>query len=96
MLPQEYPELSASEVRIILLEGGDRLLPTFKPKLSGYARRELERRGVTVRLHSIVASATDKVVRTKDGREIETASMIWTAGVKPSELTAAGARAAHA
>ena len=89
VLPQEYPELSASEVRIILLEGGDRLLPTFKPKLSGYARRELERRGVTVRLHSIVASATDKVVRTKDGREIETASMIWTAGVKPSELTAA-------
>ncbi len=89
VLPQEYPELSASEVRIILLEGGDRLLPAFKPKLSGYARRELERRGVTVRLHSIVASATDKLVRTKDGREIETASMIWSAGVKPSELTAA-------
>ena len=42
----------------------------------------------TVRLTPLVASATDKVVRTKDGREIETASMIWTAGVKPSELAA--------
>ncbi len=88
VLPQEYPELSASEVRIILLEGGDRVLPTFTPKLSGYARRELERRGVTVRLQSLVASATDKLVRTKDGREFQTASMVWTAGVKPSELTA--------
>ena len=50
--------------------------------------RELERRGVDVRLNSLVASATDKVVRDQDGREIETATMIWTAGVQPSELTA--------
>jgi NADH dehydrogenase len=57
VLPQEYPELSASEVRIILLEGGDRLLPTFKPKLSVRASRARTAR-VTVRLNSMVASAT--------------------------------------
>jgi NADH dehydrogenase len=87
VLPREYRELAPSDVRIVLLEGGDRLLPQFKLRLSGYARRELERRGVDVRLHSLVDTATDKVVRLKDGREIETRSMIWTAGVKPTALT---------
>jgi len=87
VLPHEYPDLDASEVRIVLLEGGDLLLPMFAPKLSAYARRELEARGVDVRTNALVASATDKVVTTHDGQEIETASMIWTAGVKPSELT---------
>ena len=36
-------------VRIVLLEGGDRVLPMFAPRLVAYARRELERRGVDVR-----------------------------------------------
>jgi NADH:ubiquinone reductase (H+-translocating) len=94
VLPHEYPELTPSDVRIVLLEGGDRLLPTFRRGLSGYARRELERRGVDVRLNALVADATDKVVTTRDGREIETATMIWTAGVKPAPL-AAGAEAPH-
>jgi NADH dehydrogenase len=86
VLPQEYPELARDSVRIVLLEGGDRLLTMFKPRLSGYARKELERRGVDVRCNALVSDATDKLVRTQDGREIETASMIWTAGVKPAEL----------
>ena len=37
VLPQEYPELAHDSVRIVLLEGGDRLLTMFKPRLSGYA-----------------------------------------------------------
>ena len=87
VLPAEYPELSASDVRIVLLEGGDRLLPSFRKRLSAYARRELERRGVDVRLGALVAHVTDKIVETRDGSRIETASMVWTAGVQPSQLT---------
>ncbi|MGH8979329.1 MAG: NAD(P)/FAD-dependent oxidoreductase [Acidimicrobiia bacterium] len=86
VLPHEYPELARAEVRIVLLEGSDRLLSMFKPRLSGYARKELEGRGVEVRTNALVADASDKLVRTKDGREIETASMIWTAGVQPAEV----------
>jgi NADH dehydrogenase len=88
VLPHEYPELSSSDVHIVLLEGGDRLLPAFKPRLSEYAHRELRRRGVDVRLNALVSSATDKVVCTHDGAEIQTESMIWTAGVKPEALAA--------
>src|SRR4051812_30495908 len=70
VLPHEYPEIDPLEVRIVLLEGGDRLLPAFAPRLSAYARRELERRGVEVRTRALVADADDEQVRTRDGSTI--------------------------
>jgi NADH dehydrogenase len=91
IVPYEYPELPASALRILLLEGGDRLLPMFVPRLSQYARRELERRGVEVRTNTLVASADDRGVVLQDGSEIETATMVWTAGVRPNDPVHEGA-----
>ena len=85
ILPYEYPELPPSALRILLLEGGDRLLPMFVPRQSDYARRELERRGVDVRTNTLVSSADDRGVTLHDGTEIETATMVWTAGVLPND-----------
>ena len=62
VLPHEYPEFPPSDVRIVMLEGGDRVLPTFKKRLSKYARRELEHRGVDVRTDTLVASADERGV----------------------------------
>ncbi len=86
VLPREYPELRPHEFRIILLEGGDRVLPTFKRRLSAYGRRELERRGVDVRTDLLVASVDDAGVVTRDGSEFRTATLVWTAGVQPSSV----------
>jgi len=83
VLPHEYPEFPPSDVRIVLLEGGDRLLPVFKRRLSRYTRRELEQLGVEVHTETLVASADERGVITKDGVEIFTASIVWTAGVRP-------------
>ncbi len=85
ILPEEYPELPPSCLRILLLEGGDRLLTMFVPKLSVYARGELERRGVDVRTNTLVASADERGVVLKDGTQILTASIVWTAGVIPND-----------
>jgi NADH dehydrogenase len=85
VLPYEYPELPPSALRILLLEGGERLLPMFVPRLSDYARRELERRGVDVRTNTLVSSANDRGVTLQNGTEIETATMVWTAGVRPND-----------
>ena len=86
VLPREYPELRPHEFRIVLLEGGDRLLPTFKPRLSAYTRRELERLGVDVRTDVLVASAHATSVVTREGTEFHTATLVWTAGVQPSSV----------
>jgi NADH dehydrogenase len=84
VLPHEYPEFPPSDVRIVLLEGGDRVLPSFKRRLSNYARRELERRGVDVRTGALVASADERGAVLRDGTELATATLVWTAGVSPS------------
>lgn len=89
VLPHEYPEIAFGAVRIVLLEGGDRLLPTFAPSLSAYAARELARLGVDVRLGELVSSATDTAVTTRSGTSIPTASVVWTAGVRPADLVGA-------
>ena len=96
VLPHEYPELSASEVRIILLEGGDRLLPTFKPKLSGYARRELERRGVDGAAATLVASADRQGRRTQRRTRDRDRVDGLDRGREAERAHGGGTRAAHA
>jgi NADH dehydrogenase len=86
VLPHEYPELDRTELHVVLVEGGDRLLPAFAPRLSRYAQRELERRGVEVRTNALVATANETHVNLRDGTMIETATVVWTAGVRPSDL----------
>ena len=86
VLPREYPEFTAAEIQIVLLEGGERVLPTFRPRLSRYALRELERRGVEVRCGTLVASADEHGVVLRDGTELVTATMVWTAGVRPNDV----------
>jgi NADH dehydrogenase len=85
VVPREYPELSSGSIRILLLEGGDRLLTMFVPSLGAYARAELEHMGVEVRTNTFVESAYDDCVVLHDATEVPTATMIWTAGVQPND-----------
>jgi NADH dehydrogenase len=84
VFPYEYPELVGSGIHILLLEGGPRVLPAFKPRLSGYAWRELIRRNVDVRTNTLVQSADPDCVVLHDGTEIPTATIVWSAGVRPT------------
>jgi NADH dehydrogenase len=86
VLPYEYPELDRRDVRIVLLEGSDRILAMFPPRLGEYAHRELERRGVEIRMEALVADAAADHVTTNDGLRIPTHTIVWTAGVRPSDI----------
>src|SRR4029079_3126836 len=79
VLPREYPEIRPHEFRIVLLEGGDRVLPMFKRRLSPSGGVELERRCLDCRPGVLVASADNAGVLTRDGTEIRTATIVWTA-----------------
>jgi len=85
VLPREYPDLDHRDVRIVLVEGTDRVLPAFAPRLSAYAKQALERLGVEVRCNSLVASADGRSVTLVDGTHVPTYSMIWAAGVQPAD-----------
>jgi len=81
-----YPRVSASEVEIYLIEGGKKLLPELQAGMGEYSARALERRGVRVWLEALVAGADDEGLKLKDGRALDTATIVWSAGVKPSPL----------
>jgi NADH dehydrogenase len=84
---RDYPNLDLRRARIVLVEKADRLLSTFAPRLSSRALRTLTRRGVEVVLGVGVDKAEAGAVHLTDGTRIDSATLVWTAGVKASPLT---------
>jgi NADH:ubiquinone reductase (H+-translocating) len=86
VLRKDYRNLDLGEVRVLLLEAADSLLGTFVPVLREAARKSLERKGVEVLLGAKVEAVTNESIRLADGKEIAAGTIIWTAGVRASEL----------
>jgi NADH dehydrogenase len=85
VLGRDFPELDASLARIVVVEGQDRLLGAFHPKLGAYAERILRDLGIEVRTSTLVQKATDELVALSDGSEISTRTIVWSAGVRPTD-----------
>ena len=81
-----YPNIRPSDVRIVVVDAGDRILPEVSASLSAYALRKLESRGVEVRLRTRIEGCDDERVRISTGEEITSQTLIWTAGVAPNPL----------
>jgi NADH dehydrogenase len=79
-LQHDFRRIDPRTSRIVLIEAGPRLLPTFPEALSDYARRALQAMGVEVELNSKVTGCDAKGV-TLDGRSIEAATVVWAAGI---------------
>ena len=92
---RDYPELSLGESRIVLVEGKGRLLGQFSARLGEYARRTLGRRGVDVRLSTLVESADQMSVRLSTGEVIACRTVVWSAGVRPTDPAGQAAPARH-
>ena len=88
-LKHDFRDIDPSTSRIILVEGADRPLPTYPPKLSEDARKMLERLGVTVRTGAMVIGIDAEGVTIKEGdrtEKIPTRTVLWAAGVLASPL----------
>jgi len=88
-LRDNFQHINPANARILLVEGTDRVLPTYPPKLSARASRALARLGVTVRTGTMVSAiAPDQVVlRSGDQMEqIRARTVLWAAGVQASRL----------
>ena len=85
VLGRDYPELDPALARIVIVEGLDRLLGTFHPKLGAYAAEELKARGIEVRIATLVESAGDDHVVLRGGDTIRSRTVVWSAGVRPTD-----------
>ena len=88
VLPRDFPMLDFREARIVLLEATDSLLGPFRPRLRREALKQLQRKGVEVRLGARVARADGEWVELADGERIHTRTLVWAAGVRPADLAA--------
>ncbi len=82
-LAADFRRIDPRSARIVLVEAGPRLLPTFPPSLSNYARRTLTRSGVEVRTDTLVTNCDANGVDLINGR-IDAGTVIWAAGIAPS------------
>jgi len=82
-LAHDFCRINPSDARIILIEAGPRILPSFPPNLAAAAQQALEKLGVEVRLGKAVTLCdADGVVLA--GERIEARNILWAAGVAAS------------
>jgi NADH dehydrogenase len=81
-----YPQLREELIRVVVVHPGNFLLPELGEELGRYAERKLLERKVEVIKGPRVANYDGAVVTLSDGASIPAATLIWTAGVKPSPV----------
>jgi len=84
-LAGNFRKIDPRSARVILCEGGERILNAFAPELSEKAKRMLEALGVEVRLGNYVSEITADHL-TIGGEEIPTRNVLWAAGVAGTPL----------
>ncbi|PAX52668.1 NAD(P)/FAD-dependent oxidoreductase [Brunnivagina elsteri] len=85
-LVNDYPAIDFRRVRVVLLQAGDKLLPEMPLHLSVYAKRQLQKMGVEVKVASRVTKVMENAVywedsHFKNSQTIPCQTVIWTAGV---------------
>ena len=81
----DFRNIDTRRTRVILVEGGPRILPSFPENLSTTAKKNLEDLGVEVRTNSVVTGIEPHAVYIGDER-IETRTVFWAAGNAASPL----------
>lgn len=85
VLREDFRSIDPRETRIVLLEGGGRILPAFPPRLSMKAAGALAGMGVEVRTDARVTNITQAGVEV-GGEFIPARTALWAAGVAASPL----------
>jgi NADH:ubiquinone reductase (H+-translocating) len=89
IIDRDFRTLRRGQIKVILLEGGASVLPTFKSELRDSARSQLEALGVEVRLGAKVSSIDDSGVHygaTEGSVFLPAATVLWGAGVAAESI----------
>ncbi|MFD5740107.1 NAD(P)/FAD-dependent oxidoreductase [Streptomyces massasporeus] len=84
-----YHNVQPEDMKWILVEASDRILPEVGEEMGRYTVTELRRRNIDVRLETRLESCADRVAVLSDGARFPTRTVVWTAGVKPHPVLAA-------
>ncbi|MFB4296061.1 NAD(P)/FAD-dependent oxidoreductase [Actinomadura sp. NTSP31] len=78
-----YPDIEPSDMRWMMVEATDRILPEVGPEMGRWTTEALRGRGIEVKLETLLKSAEKRHIVLSDGEEFDAGTLVWTAGVKP-------------
>ena len=84
---RSYPRIRPDEIRVLLVDMAEQILPTIDPSLAKYAIRQLQKRGIEMRLGQKITKIDEGSVTLSKGEFVPTRTVLWSAGVIPSPLT---------
>ena len=85
-LKDDFRHTDPRAVRVVLVEGRERLLGSFDPKLSADAEASLQKLGVEVRTNQRVTAVSETAVTLGTGEQLAARTVLWAAGVQASDL----------
>jgi NADH dehydrogenase len=88
VLKATFPDVDPARIHVRLIEMAPALLTAFHPKLQEYARSQLDKRGVDIRLKTPIAEITGQEVVLADGERLPSDLTVWAAGVGAPEEVA--------
>ncbi|WP_354624481.1 NAD(P)/FAD-dependent oxidoreductase [Psychromonas sp. MME2] len=77
-----FEEIKSTDLKVSLIEAGDKILPALPERISASAHQELLKLGVDVRTQTMVTEATEAGLMTKSGELIKADLIVWAAGIK--------------
>ena len=83
-----YPNVKREDMRFVLVDVAEKILPEVGPKLGVWGKEHLESRGIEVYLKTGMDSCVDGHVVLNNGLEVDSNTLVWTAGVKPNPALA--------
>lgn len=83
---KKYRTVEPDELRFVLVEGSTRILPEVGEELGGYTLDQLRIRHIDIHLATFLTSCVDGHVVLSDGTEMDSETIVWTAGVKANPV----------
>jgi NADH:quinone reductase (non-electrogenic) len=81
-----YPTIERSDMRWMLVEASDRILPEVGPEMGQWTVEALRGRDIEIKLNTMLESAEDGRIVLSDGTEFDAGTLVWTAGVKANPV----------
>ncbi len=88
-LREDFRNIDPTSARIIIVEGRERVLPSYHPSLSEKAAHSLKKLGVEVRTDTLVTEILARSIRIcigDDCEDLATRTVLWAAGVQASAM----------
>ncbi|MBE8595404.1 NAD(P)/FAD-dependent oxidoreductase [Xenorhabdus sp. BG5] len=81
-----FESLNSDALNVTLVEAGERILPALPTRISSAAHQELTKLGVKVLTKTMVTSADEHGLNTKEGEQIKASLLVWAAGIKAPDF----------